>query len=123
LSDTDGVFISNESIVSDLEQLTNLSREDYLQARENPNTSFYLLERTRDRYILLRDITLKIHDWQFFGNENLKLFDIISEAVKRCENEPEVTKLTIEIPLDPTRKSVSQQILETHINKERNNYE
>ncbi|MCL2245649.1 MAG: hypothetical protein FWC10_00825 [Lentimicrobiaceae bacterium] len=112
-------FLHGASIVSDLEELTNLSREDYFQARENPNTPFYVLERTRDRYVLLRDITLKIHDWQFFENENLEVFDMISEAVKRCENEPEVTRLTISIPLDPTRKSVSQKILETYINKEK----
>jgi hypothetical protein len=79
---------------------------------------FQILQRKKDLYFLARSIELKLQNWQFHNNEKFEVFDVISNAIKRCENTPEITRLHFVVELDPTRKSVVQQILETYVSKE-----
>jgi hypothetical protein len=111
---------ASANLISDAEELTALLHEDYLNARENPNVKFHVLQGKKDMYFLARSIALKLHDLQFYRNENFEIFDVIADAVKRCENAPEISKLKFVIKLDPSRKSVALRLLENLVNMERN---
>ena len=104
---------SSANPVADAEELANLLQADYIRARENPNIKIHILQSIKDRYFLAQSLALRLGKLQFYGNENFETFDCIAEAVKRCENAPEITELPFTISLDPTRKSVARQILES----------
>jgi hypothetical protein len=112
---------ASANLLKDAEELCFLLREDYLNARENPNVKFHVLQSKKDKCFLARSIALKLHDLQFYRNENFEMFTTIAKAVKRSENAPEITKLHFCIELDPARKSVALQILENYVSEERNN--
>ena len=107
------------NLIEDAENLTNLLHADFMRARENPNIKLHILQSIKDKYFLIRSIVMKLHEWQFYSNENFEVFNIITDAVKRCENAPEITKLNFCISLDPTRKSVIVELYENYQNKER----
>jgi hypothetical protein len=107
---------ASANLIGDAEELTKLLYEDYLQARENPNVKFHVLQGLKEWCFLARSIALKLHNLQFYKNENFEVFDVIADAVKRCENAPEISRLKFAIKLDPSRKSVAQKLLELYSN-------
>jgi hypothetical protein len=109
------------NLIHDTEELAILLLDDYLTAREDPDVQFHILQRKKDLYFLARSMELKLQNWQFFGNENFELFDVIADAVKRTENAPEIIRLHFGIELDSVRKSLARKLLEFYTNKERSN--
>jgi hypothetical protein len=107
------------NLINDSEELSFHLLEDLLVAKEDPNIRFRDLQRKKDLYFLARCIELKLQNYQFFNNENFEVFDVIADAVKRCDNAPEISRLHLAVRLDPTRKSEVLRIIENYLKMDR----
>jgi hypothetical protein len=112
-------IVKSANLIYDAEELAFLLLNDYLDARENPNVKFHILQRKKDLYFLARSMELKLQNWQFYNNENFEVFDVIADAVKRCGNAPEISRLHFAVELNPARKSETLRIIENYLKMER----